>query len=183
MWPELLTLTRTSCKKSVLMTCGMSIRTEACQFLWKDSRNSRNWKKNFPRDICGAGGDWQKFKRLPDKIMYGKKYGLTLVKSSESTETSMEKRGAKTRQCSKTDRNLLHWSWWSRLQRNSQKCEEKIGKTYGSDHAFQQDGSHKHHERGCKAGNCPQKIPKTIYGCTVESHESTRQRVESSVPA
>ena len=27
-----------------------------------------------------------------------------------------------------------------------------------------------------------QKIPKTIYGCIVESHESTRQRVESSLP-
>ena len=27
------------------------------------------------------------------------------------------------------------------------------------------------------------RFPKTIYGCTVESHESTRQRVESSVPA
>ena len=26
------------------------------------------------------------------------------------------------------------------------------------------------------------KIPKTIYGCTRESHESTRQRVESSLP-
>ena len=62
------------------------------------------------------------------------------------------------------------------------KCEEKIGKTHGTSYASQQDGSHKHHE-SCKAGNCPQKIPKTIYGCTVESHESTRQRVESSVPA
>ena len=27
-----------------------------------------------------------------------------------------------------------------------------------------------------------QKIPKTIYGCKVESHESTRQRVEHSLP-
>ena len=27
-----------------------------------------------------------------------------------------------------------------------------------------------------------QKIPKTIHGCVAESHESTRQRVESSVP-
>ena len=55
--------------------------------------------------------------------------------------------------------------------------------THGTSNAFQQDGSHQHHESGCKAGNCSQKIPKTIYGCTVESHESTRQRVESSVPA
>ena len=26
------------------------------------------------------------------------------------------------------------------------------------------------------------KVPKTVYGCTVESHESTRQRVEPSLP-
>ena len=27
-------------------------------------------------------------------------------------KTRMEKREAQTRQCSKTERNLLHWSWW-----------------------------------------------------------------------
>ena len=43
----------------------------------------------------------------------------------------------KTRQCSKTERNLLFWTWWPSSQRNSQTCEEKIGKTFGSSHAVQ----------------------------------------------
>ena len=42
------------------------------------------------------------------------------------------------------------------------KREEKTGKTYGSSHDVQKDGSYFHHEGGCKAGNSSQKIPKTI---------------------
>ena len=55
----------------------------------------------------------------------------------ESRNIRMEKREAKTQQCSKTERNLLYWSSWPRLQRNPSKCEEKIGKTYGGIHAVQ----------------------------------------------
>ena len=44
----------------------------------------------------------------------------------------------------------------------SKKREEKTGKTYGSSHDVQEDGSYFHHEVGCKAGNSSQKIPKTI---------------------
>ena len=33
-----------------------------------------------------------------------------------------------------------------------------------------------------KQDNASKKIPRTIYGCIVESHESRRPRVESSVP-
>ena len=36
----------------------------------------------------------------------------------------MDKREAQTL-CSTTERNLLYWSWWPRLQNNSQKCKEK----------------------------------------------------------
>ena len=61
------------------------------------------------------------------------------------------------RQCSKIERNLLYLSWWPRLQRNSQKREENIGKTYGSRHVVQKEGSNQYHEGGCKAGSC---IPK-----------------------
>ena len=31
-------------------------------------------KEKIQRDKCGPGGDWQRFKRLPDQIMYGQKY-------------------------------------------------------------------------------------------------------------
>ena len=33
-----------------------------------------------------------------------------------------------------------------------------------------------------KSENAPEKTPKTLHGCIVESPESTRQRVESSQP-
>ena len=118
-------LFRWDCQTVLCQTCN----TNPVIFPRSDSRNSLCWKKNFPRDKCGAGGDWQKFNRLPDKIMYGQKYGLTLVKPSESTETRMEKRGAKTRPCSKTDRNSLYWSWWSRLPRNS-LCKKMRGENW-----------------------------------------------------
>ena len=52
-----------------------AIRTEACQIRGKVSQSSLYWKKNLPRDICGPGGDWHKFKRLPDLRKCGLKYG------------------------------------------------------------------------------------------------------------
>ena len=57
--------------------------------------------------------------------MYVQRFGSKLVKPLRIEKTGMEKRAAKTRQFSKTERNLLYWSWWPRLQRISQICEEK----------------------------------------------------------
>ena len=68
----------TSCKRNVSMTVGVSIRAEACPICGKVSQNSFYCKKSLPRDFCGLGGDWQKFRRLPDQI--GQKYGPRLVK-------------------------------------------------------------------------------------------------------
>ena len=98
---------------------------------------------------------------------------------SESRKTRMEKREAQTRQCSTTERNLFHWSRWQRIQGNPWKCQVKIGKTHDTSHVVQENGSFQHHESRWIA--C-EKIPKTIYVCIVESHESIRQRVESSQP-
>ena len=41
----------------------------------KVSQNLHYWKKNLLRDICGPGGDWQKFKRLQDQITCGLRCG------------------------------------------------------------------------------------------------------------
>ena len=58
---EWLILIWTSCKKNAWMTAGMSIRTEVCQIIGKDSQNSLTpiERKNRPRDICGPGGERQ----------------------------------------------------------------------------------------------------------------------------
>ena len=62
-------------QENVLMTTGMSTRTEVCRILGKDSQSSLYRKRDLPEDVCGPGGGWQKFKRLWDQIMYGLKYG------------------------------------------------------------------------------------------------------------
>ena len=60
---------------------------------------------------------------------------------SESRKTRMEKREATTRQCSTTERNLLHQSGWPWIQRYSQNCEKKFGKANGRSHAVQKGDS------------------------------------------
>ena len=72
-------------------------------------------------------------------------------------------------------RNLLYRSRWRRIHRNSPKREEKTGKTFGTSHAMQKITKW-HHGSDCEAEASEKKSQ------TVESHESTRQRVESSQP-
>ena len=49
------------------------------RFMENDSRISLYWKKNLPTDTSCPGEDWQRFKRLPDQIMHGQKFGPKLV--------------------------------------------------------------------------------------------------------
>ena len=90
------------------MTIGMWIRTEACQILGNDSRSSLHWKKNLHKNICGPGRDWQNIQATtrPDHVWpeVWTKIGKT---AQNWRRARMEKRGAKTRQCSTTERNLL----------------------------------------------------------------------------
>ena len=98
----LLTLIWTSCKKNVLMTTGMSIRTEVCQIPGKESQNSLCWKRT---------SHW----------IY------VIDKSSNDYDTrscmawSMGQ-NCESRQCS-TERNLLYWSRRRRIQGNPFKFQ------------------------------------------------------------
>ena len=75
----------------------------------------------------------------------------------------MEKREAKTPQCL-----------------NTEEFASLI--LDGSCHAVQEKSSNLQHEGGCKTGNCiPKDSQHDLYGCLVESLESRRQRVESSL--
>ena len=116
----------------------MSIRTEVCQILGKDSPNSLYWKKNFPRDLCGLGGDWQKFKRPRDQIMYGLKYGAKLVKPLRSEKN----KHWKTRGHNSTMLDRLRGVYFidpddEECKETLKHCEEKIGKAYGRGHVVQ----------------------------------------------
>ena len=113
-------------------------------------------------------GDWQTFRGTttrPDHVR--PEVRAKIGKAGQNREKQeLKKKEATTWQCSTTERNLLYWSWWPRLQRNFQKCEEKIGKTYGSSHAVQKESSDWHHEGG-RGGNCIPKCSKNdlwLYG-------------------
>ena len=62
------------------------------------------------------------------------------------------------------------------------KVQEHFGKTCGTSLPCKRQSSNLHHEGGCKAGNCAPKDIQNDYGWKVESHDSTRQRVEPSSP-
>ena len=160
------------------MTIWMSIRTVACQIRGKVSRGLLNWKKKPPKDVCGPGGDWQKFKRLPDQITCGQRYGRKLVKplrtwknkhgKTRSQNSTIRLRGIYfinpvDQDYKETPKHVMR-----KLERPvaAMTCKRKVRTSTTKVAAKQEIAS--------------QKIPKTISGCMVESHESTRQRVESS---
>ena len=137
-------------RTSVLMIIGMSTRTEVFQIRGQDSRNSLNWKRSTQRGTCGPGGDWQKFRRLPDQITCGQKYGLKLGKPHKREKSKNGQVKNQARQFSKIERRLLHWSGRQRIQRNFWACEEKVGSAYGRGYALQKE------DETCVqlAGNC-----------------------------
>ena len=97
--------------------------------------------------------DWQRFK-LPDQIMYAQKFWRKLVRRLRIEKKQEWAKGkTEARQCSKTERNLFYWARRQGIIGNSQKSEEKTGKTYGASHAVQEEST-QHHESGCKAEQC-----------------------------
>ena len=82
---------------------------------------------NLQRDICGPEGDWQRFKRLPDQIMYGQKFGRKLVRAPRIEKSnSVQKKNQSSTVLEKTKRNLLYRTRWRRIQRNPQKTRGEI---------------------------------------------------------
>ena len=67
-------------KRNELTITEMSIRANICQIRAEDLQSSLFWKRSLQKDTCGPVRDWQRFKRLPDHIMHGQKYGRKLVK-------------------------------------------------------------------------------------------------------
>ena len=88
-----------------------------------------------------------------------------------------------SQQCSKVERHLFHRSRRWGGYRNHQKRKEKVGSSNACGNALQK-GTKKHsqlQETEATSGESD-KLPKTKHACIVEAHESTRQRVESSLP-
>ena len=77
--------------------------------------------------ICGPGWDWRKYKRLPDQIMCGRKYGPYLVKPHRIEKN---KNGKKPR--SQNSTLLDDRSGWPRFHINSQMRGENWKRPMGA---------------------------------------------------
>ena len=160
----------------------MSGQANICQIRGKASRSLLHWKKNLATDFCGPGGDWQKFKRLPDHIMYGQKYEQKLVRPAaqnrEKQEWNNEKpkldnarrlRGIYFINPDDQDYKETLKNAWRNLERPmaaAMPCKTKAQTSTTKVAAKQEVAS--------------QEILQTMYGCKMESHESTWQRMEAS---
>ena len=128
--------------------------------------------------------DWQKFKRLPDQILYGQKYGPKLVKPLRLDKNKNGKTG------SPNSTMLEDWEEVTALilmTKITEKLSNMRGKSWKRPMAAAMPCKRMIHTSTTKVAAkqeiASQKIPKTIYGWKVESHESTRQRVESALHA
>ena len=137
-------------------------------------------KQTSQRILCGPGRDWQKFNRLPDQIMYGQKYGRKLVKP---LRIEKKKNGQKRSQSSTM---LGDWEGFTLIDPDDEEYKEtfkysrrKLERLMAPAMLWKKapNGITKVFPQSEIAS---EKNPKTVFGCMVESHASTRQRVEFS---
>ena len=160
-----------------LLECGCE--SKFIRFLERIHKSSLYWKRNLQRDICGPGRDWQKFEQLPDLRRCGLKYGPKWEKPL-TRENSMN---GQTR----SQNSITHERWeafissiWKILNFN------KPSKTQGESWKFQWVrqglGTMKHSQlQETEASGESNKIPKNKACMYRGTHESTRQRLESSL--
>ena len=113
---------------------GMWTRIEVCQILGKGSQSSPYWKKKFPRDICGPGRDWQKFKQLPEARLCGLKCGPKFEKQLEREKSKKEQTKPKLDNA----RRLTGIYFIDPEDGEYQKRKEKVGISNGGGNALQE---------------------------------------------
>ena len=89
-------------------------------------KNSLYWKKNLQKDICGPGGDWQRFKRPPDQIMYGQKFGRKLVKPLRIEKSKNGRKRNRSLTMLESWEGFISRSGWQRIFRNYQNARRKL---------------------------------------------------------
>ena len=174
MWPGLLAQIWMCCKKNVNMSIGMWTRIEVYQILGQDSQGSLHWKRNFQREKCGPGMRLANIQTTtrPENVL-------------PEAWTKIGKAGQK--------REQHEWA----IEKPKLDNARKLGGIY---FIYPEDGEHKEAIKNampCKKGTkkrcSPQETearscesnkirPKTKHARIVEAHESTRQRLESSLP-
>ena len=158
----------TCCKKNGSMIFGMSIRTEVCQIRGKDSQNSLCWKRSFQKDLCGLGERLTKIQTTTRPDVYGQKYGRRLAKPHQS---------------SIMPGNSEDLIWSIRMKTNAVNFSKMRGENWKDlwhQPCRAKDLQMASRKRLRRCRTHPTRFRKRFIGCMVVSHESTRQRVESS---
>ena len=121
-------------KKNVPTITGMPIRKDICHTLGKDSQSSPCCSRNLQSDMW-SGRDWQRFKRLPDRVVHVQKNGRKLVKPLR-----IEKKRWWAKEKPKLDnaRTLrrIYFIDPDEGEYKFLKHARKIGKTHGTSHAL-----------------------------------------------
>ena len=165
---DLVTQILMCCKKAVLTTTGTWMWIDACQVLGQESQSSHRWERNLQKDICGPGGDWRKFKQLPDLRMCGLKYGPKLekpLKREAKQEWAIEK--------PKLDNARQLRGICFVDPEDGESLKFQLQKKRTKKHLGLQETEARSDESNM--------IPKTKHAC-VEARESTRRRLEPSLP-
>ena len=138
-------------------------KSQLCQTRGQDSRNSRYWVRNLFQGFCGA---WQGSKQQPDQIICDLRFGLACRKQSK---TKKSKNALSRRQKLDNARKLTRIFF---IDPEDEESEEPL-KTK------QERNSKLLWNRLCPA----RRRQESVWGATGNcAHESTRTRLESTLP-
>ena len=107
-------------------------------------------ERETPERIHVVWGEWQRFKSLPDQIMYGQIFGRKLVKPLRIEKS---RNGRKRNRSLTMLEKLRGFTLSIRMTKSAQKLsKKKTGKTWGSSHAMQaRQTASLHRENECRA--------------------------------
>ena len=152
----LLVLVWTSCKKKRIDDYWNVESSKNLSDSWRGFTTFTLLKETRHKNICRPGGDWQRFKRLPDQIKCGQKFQRKLVKQLRIEKNRNEQ---KENQSSTMLEDWMEFTLSMRMTKNAETSSKKRGENWkdlGTSHAVQKI-SKWHHESDCEAGNCIRK--------------------------
>ena len=157
----------------------MSIRTNVCQIRGEDSRSLLYWKTNFPRDLCGRGAT----DKDPNDYQTRSCMAYSKARNWESSSES-RKKGKNEKPKLDNARRLRgiyfldpdDLDYKETLQNARRKLDRHVTAAMPCKRKPRTSNT-----KVAAEDIASQKGFKNICGWVVESHESTRQRVESSL--
>ena len=178
---EVLILIWTSCKKKRINDCWNVDSNKHLSDSWKGFTKFTLLKerRGLQKDTCRPWKDWQRFKRLPDHIMYGQKFWPKLVKLLRIERN----RNGQKKKPKLDDARRLRWIYFIDPDNEEHKeiiikiPRRKLERTVAPVMPCKRQSSITKVVAKPEIGS--EKSSKTVFGCIVDSHGSTRQRAES----